>query len=418
MKGLNGLVGKDVRYSFSKIIHELISDTKYELYNLDNVQDILTLSFTALNITNPYKQEIIKYLDEIDVEAKKIGSVNTIIKKDNKLYGYNTDLYGFKKTIEKYNIMLKNKSILILGNGATAKMIKYYLQLNKVSEIHFLVRNKKDVNEYVLEELTDFSKYHILINTTPVGNIINDAIPFNLDLCQFTNLEVVIDLNYNPLYSNLLLAAKKQKIQFINGLYMLVAQALKANYLLTNNENILKRIDEIYNKVLQKQINLVLIGMPNSGKSTIGKRLAKIYQKKYLDTDKLFFGTYKVTPEEFLRNNSEELFRQYESKIIEHLKYYNNSIISTGGGVILKGENILDLQKNGLFIFINRPLEELKKCDFTHRPLVSNLEKLEKLYYERINKYLGIADVVVENNDDIEKTIERIQVKLHEVFGN
>lgn len=117
MKGLNGLVGKDVRYSFSKIIHELISDTKYELYNLDNVQDILTLSFTALNITNPYKQEIIKYLDEIDVEAKKIGSVNTIIKKDNKLYGYNTDLYGFKKTIEKYNIMLKNKSILILGNG-------------------------------------------------------------------------------------------------------------------------------------------------------------------------------------------------------------------------------------------------------------------------------------------------------------
>ena len=418
MKGLNGLVGKDVRYSFSQIIHEMISDTKYQLYSLKNLHDILKLDFEALNITNPYKQEIIQYIDVLDEEAQNIGSVNTIIKKNNQIYGYNTDYFGFIKTLEKFNVKVENKNILILGNGATAKMIKYALIKLKANQLDFLVRTKRGQNEYLLNEQIPFDKYHIIINTTPVGNMLYDEVPFDLNLALFANLEVVIDLNYNPLTSKLLIKAQEKNALVINGLYMLTAQALRANYFLTNNEQILTRIDEIYYQLLAQQINLVLIGMPNAGKTTIGKELAKIYHKEFIDTDELFFKKYHISTSEFLSQFSEDEFRNKETKIIESIQDTHNAVISTGGGIILRKENIDNLKKNGIIIFIHKDLNLLKEANFNNRPLVKSNDDLEKLYNERINRYYQYSQIVINNNQNLTETIDEIKVKLNEIFNH
>lgn len=415
---MNGLIGKNVRTSFSKIIHESISDTTYDLFSCDNLEVIKSLDFQGLNITNPYKQEVIMYLDFLDDEAKKIGSVNTVIKKNNLLYGYNTDYYGFTKTLEKFDISLENKKVLILGNGATAQMVYFAAINNKAKEISFLVRTKRADNEYLLYQLQELLNIDIIINTTPIGNVNNDFIPFDLNFSLFTSLEAVIDLNYNPLNSKLLLEARKYKKKAINGLYMLVSQALKANSLLTNNLEVLKKIDSIYDKIHSSITNVVLIGMPGSGKSSISKRLSYELNKESLDSDIEFERKYHTSTSAYLKNNSEHKFREKEKVIIKELSILNNKIIATGGGVILDEENIMNLRKNSILIFINRNLELLKENEYSNRPLIKSVKDLEETYKIRINKYIAAADIIVDNNDSIGNCINEIKVKLNEIFNN
>lgn len=415
---MNGLIGKNVQISFSKIIHESISNTIYDLISSDDVKIIKNLEFNGLNITNPYKQEVIKYVDVLDEEAKIIGSVNTVIKRDDLLYGYNTDYYGFIKTLEKFNISLENKKVLILGNGATSKMAQLACLKSKAKQVSFLVRTKRNHDEYGALEVHKVLDSEIIINTTPIGNINNDLIPFDLDLEKFKCLEAVIDLNYNPLRSKILLEAKKYHKNAVNGLYMLVAQALKANYLLTNNSDILKETDSIYDKIHAKIINIALIGMPGSGKTTIAQNLSKILSKNLIDTDLEFEKEYNTSTASYLQSNPEESFREKEKQIVKKVGLLNNTVIATGGGVILNEENILNLRKNSIIIFINRDLELLKKENYSNRPLIKNINDLEQTYKARIDKYIAASSITINNNGQVINCVNEIKVKLNEIFNN
>ena len=405
-----GLIGEKLGHSFSKIIHEMIADYKYELKEIakENLDAFMSLKdFKCINVTIPYKKSVIPYLDFISEEAKKIGCVNTIINKDGKLYGYNTDYYGLKLLIEKQNVDLKNKNVLVLGTGGTSLTAKAVLKDLGASNIYQASRK----SEEGLISYDDIYNYDInyIVNTTPVG-----MYPNNLDklieVSKFKNLLGLVDVIYNPLNTNLVLDAKELGIKADGGLYMLIAQAVYAIKLFKNIEIPNSKIDEVYNKLLREKQNIVLIGMPSCGKSTISIELNKRLNKAVYDSDTEIEKIINTTISNFIKSNGETNFRNIESSVIENLSKQNGLIISTGGGVILRMENMINLKQNGLIIFIDRSLELLTPT--STRPLTSNIFDLNKKYNERIGLYRKYADIIVKNDSKIEDAVEEIIRRL------
>ena len=405
-----GLIGEKLGHSFSKIIHEMIADYKYELKEIakENLDAFMSLKdFKCINVTIPYKKSVIPYLDFISEEAKKIGCVNTIINKDGKLYGYNTDYYGLKLLIEKQNVDLKNKNVLVLGTGGTSLTAKAVLKDLGASNIYQASRK----SEEGLISYDDIYNYDInyIVNTTPVG-----MYPNNLDklieVSKFKNLLGLVDVIYNPLNTNLVLDAKELGIKADGGLYMLIAQAVYAIKLFKNIEIPNSKIDEVYNKLLREKQNIVLIGMPSCGKSTISIELNKRLNKAVYDSDTEIEKIINTTISNFIKSNGETNFRNIESSVIENLSKQNGLIISTGGGVILRMENMINLKQNGLIIFIDRSLELLTPT--STRPLTSNIFDLKKKYNERIGLYRKYADIIIKNDSKIEDAIEEIIRRL------
>ena len=405
-----GLIGEKLGHSFSKIIHEMIADYIYELKEIakDNLDSFMkNKEFKCINVTIPYKKAVLPYLDFISEEAKKIGCVNTIINKDGKLYGYNTDYYGLKLLIEKQNVNLKNKNVLVLGTGGTSLTAKAVLKDLGASNIYQTSRKVEDG----LISYNDIYNYDInyIVNTTPVG-----MYPNNLDklieVSKFKNLEGLVDVIYNPLNTNLVLDAKELGIKADGGLYMLIAQAVYAIKLFKNIEIPNSKIDEVYNKLLKEKQNIVLIGMPSCGKSTIAKELEKRLNKAVYDSDTEVERIINTTISDFIKSNGETNFRNIESSVIENLSKQNGLIISTGGGVILRRENMINLKQNGLIIFIDRSLELLTPT--SSRPLTSNIFDLKKKYSERIGLYKKYADIIVKNDSNVEDAILEIIRRL------
>ncbi len=405
-----GLIGEKLGHSFSKIIHEMIADYIYELKEIakDDLDSFMkSKDFKCINVTIPYKKAVLPYLDFISEEAKKIGCVNTIINKDGKLYGYNTDYYGLKLLIEKQNVDLKDKNVLVLGTGGTSLTAKAVLKDLGVSKIYQASRKSEDG----LISYSDIYNYDInyIVNTTPVG-----MYPNNLDklieVSKFKNLLGLTDVIYNPLNTNLVLDGKELGIKADGGLYMLIAQAVYAIKLFKNIEIPNLKIDEVYNKLLKEKQNIVLIGMPSCGKSTIAKELEKRLNKAVYDSDTEVERIINTTISNFIKSNGETNFRNIESSVIENLSKQNSLIISTGGGVILRKENMINLKQNGLIIFIDRPLELLTPT--SSRPLTSNKSDLKKKYNERIDLYKKYADIIVKNDSNVDDTIEEIIRRL------
>lgn len=407
-----GLIGEKLGHSFSKEIHEKIADYTYELKEIkkeDLENFILSKEFNALNVTIPYKEMVIPYMDFIDAKALEIKAVNTVVNKGGKLYAYNTDYYGLKALILNNNIDCNNKTVLILGTGGTSKTASVVLKDLNAKKVLFVSRSSKDDNPNVISysKARDLEDVNIIINTTPNGMYPKDEEPI-IDITKYKTLEAVVDVVYNPLKTRLIRNALELGIIAVGGLYMLVGQAVYAveRFLDKSFDDITKVIDRVYKDILSKKENIVLIGMPGCGKSTIGKMLSEKLNKELIDSDVEIEKVINSKIKDFLTESNEEEFRDIESSVINNISLLNNKIISTGGGAVKRYSNIKSLKGNGLIIFIDRSIDNIKTDDT--RPLSSNVEKLNKLYKERYPLYKKACDYVVSNNGDIHDAVNKI----------
>ena len=410
-----GLIGKKLGHSFSKEIHEQIGKYNYQLVEL-NESEFETFmkqkDFKAINVTIPYKEKVIPYLDYVSDTALKIKAVNTIVNKNGKLYGYNTDYLGLKEMLNHFNFDLSNKTIMILGTGGTSKTSSVLAKDLNCKEIIYVSRNQSD--NCVTYESIDLvnNKVDILINTTPVEmypNIDNEVIK---SIDNFTNLKGIIDVIFNPLRTNLLLKAKDKNIKYCSGLFMLVAQAFYAIEIFLDKKLDKSLILKTYKNILNSKQNIVLIGMPSCGKSTIGKQLSNKLNKEFVDVDELIINKINMDIASFFKLYSEDKFREIESEVIKELASKNNLIISTGGGSILNKDNVKNLSYNGKLIFVDRPLEFLVST--SDRPLSSSIDSLKKLYEKRYPIYNKICDKKVINDGLLEKVISVILEDYYE----
>ena len=422
-----GLIGEKLNHSFSPFIHNELNNNDYILKEIDkdNLESFFKeKNFNAINVTIPYKEKVLKYLNDISSDAMSIGAVNTIVNKDGVLHGYNTDLYGLISLIKKNNIDIVDKKVIILGTGGTSKTARYACDNIGAREVIKASRSNSSIieNIYTYDEvLKKHLDTNIIINTTPLGmysSINTDNINKTpIDINCFNDLEAVIDIIYNPLNTKLLLDAKKKNIKTANGLYMLVAQAVYADkYFFNKNEDeeeIDFAIDKIYNKMINKFNNIVLIGMPGSGKSVVGKGIAKIIDKEFVDLDQAFFEKHNKKAGDYIREFGEEDFRNKETDIIDEISRKTNLIISTGGGVVLKENNIEMLKRNGILFFIDRDINNIKPTPT--RPLTEDREKLKNVYEVRLPLYQKYADHTIKSDEVIENTVNKIINIINEV---
>lgn len=389
-----GCIGKKLTHSFSKEIHALLADYEYELMELE--EEALSSffakkAFHAINVTIPYKETVLPFLDEISDVALRIGAVNTIVNRDGKLCGYNTDYYGMTALIRKLGLNLCGKKVLILGTGGTGKTARVVAKDLGVDEILTVSRRKTDHFISYEEAVSQHSDARIIINTTPVGMYPNlEGVP--IDLSSFQALEGVVDAVYNPLCTNLVMDAKKRGLKAEGGLYMLVMQAVVAveKFLGTKIEK--ADADRVFSKVLASKENIVLTGMPGCGKSTVGA-LLDLEGYEWIDTDLEIEKRCGCTIKELIADKGELYFRDLETRVIRDLSSKSGLVLSTGGGAILREENVWNLKQNGRLFFLDAPLSKL--CATDSRPLSDTKEKLTKLYEDRIEIYKSTADVVV-----------------------
>lgn len=402
-----GCIGEKLKHSFSKEIHNLIADYDYEIVEIakeDLDSFAIKKDFKAINVTIPYKEKIMPHLYWIDEHAKLIGSVNTVVNKDGKLYGYNTDFYGMTKLIEKLKLSLENKKVAIFGSGGTSKTAQAVSKSLNAKQVLVVSRNSSDTTIDYQTFVSEHKDTQIIINTTPIGMYPNvEDSP--IDLSIFSKLEGVIDAIYNPLRTVLVSQALSLGIPAEGGLYMLVAQAVKASEIFVDTKLDDSILDKTYNSVINQKENVVLTGMPASGKSTVGKIIAKLLGKQFVDTDEEIEKLGKPIPE-IIKHDGENTFRQIETDVVKKVSKNTGLVISTGGGAILKEENVFALKQNGRLYFIDRPLELLIPTD--DRPLSSNKTDMEKLYNQRYSIYDGTCDQKVDANCTPEEVAKKI----------
>ena len=401
-----GLIGEKLGHSYSKLIHEKFGFYKYELKEIprDGLDAFMRAKdFKGINVTIPYKEEVIKYLDHVDDKALAIGAVNTVVNRDGKLYGYNTDYFGLKTLLECNGFDFKNKKVLILGTGGTSKTAYAVCKDTGASFISKVSRSARDgaiAYEEAYEKHMDVS---YIINTTPSGMYPNlDSKP--IDLTKFEKLEGVADVIYNPLRTRLVEEADALGINSCSGLRMLVFQAVAACEFFIGKRPDDKVSEDIINGLTNEIENVVLTGMPGSGKSTIGQLLSKELGKEFIDTDALIVEKEKREISDIFAKDGEAYFRDVEAEIIKEVSLKKNCIISTGGGVILREENVKNLAANGKIYFLDRKPEDLVPTD--DRPLANEKSKIMKLYEERLPIYKSTCDEIINAEVGIDKTVE------------
>lgn len=406
-----GCIGEKLVHSFSADIHSQLFDYKYELKELspDKLKNFLTdKNFKAINVTIPYKEAVIPFLDEISQIGKEIGAVNTIVNHNGVLKGYNTDFLGMKALIKHNNIHIEGKNVLIAGSGGTSKTA---LAVAKSLGCKNAVRVSRSKAEGCItyEETLECKDTNIIINTTPCGMYPN-LNSIAISPLSFPNLEAVVDVVYNPLRTRLICECNAMGVKAVGGLYMLVAQAAFAAEKFIDASVSKETIDKIYNNIVREKENIVLTGMPACGKTTIGKQLSKLLNMELIDTDKLIEEKEKMSISDIFDKKGEKYFRKLESEVIAEIAPHQSKIISTGGGAVLNQENILALKQNGRIFFLDRPLESLMPSN--DRPLSSDVESLKKRYTERYGIYLSSCDIHITSNGSIEQTVDTIVKEL------
>ena len=410
-----GLIGEKLSHSFSKTLHEKYLNTNYELISLTKEElkeFLLKKEFKGINVTIPYKKEVIQYLDYVDPLVKKIGACNTIINENGKLKGYNTDYFGFSFLLDENDVDVENKNIAILGSGGTFETVSNVLKDLGARNIYCISREKKE-NTYTYDELYNLN-IDILVNTTPVGMYPNNY-ECLIDLDKL-NVETVIDVVFNPLRTKLILEAKKRKIKAIGGLGMLVAQGVKSSELFLNKEYSEEETRSHYFDLNVDKFNIVLIGMPMSGKTTLGKLLSSAFNKEFIDIDKEIVEREKRSINEIFEVDGEEYFRKVEVDLYKEYSKKNGLIISTGGGIVKNLESISRLKENGVVIFVDRNLD--KMLFNSKRPLSKSKEDIENLYKERYKLYLNNADKRIINNGSKKRAVMNIVEAFYEYISN
>lgn len=400
-----GLLGRKLGHSLSPQIHEKLGDYKYDLFckepeELESFFADKTLK--GYNVTIPYKVEAFKAVDVLSDCAKKIGSVNTCVRlPDGTLYGDNTDYFGFSYMARKAGAEFKNKKVLILGNGGASLTVQIVSRDEGAKEI--VVVSRSGENNY--ENISRHYDADIIVNTTPVGMYPENGERL-IDLSNFTLCTHVLDLIYNPLKTMLLLDAEKLGKKYSNGLSMLVAQAVKSAEQFIGKEIPESEIERVYNELLKERQNILLVGMPGSGKSTIGKLLSEKTGREYVDTDEMIVEKEGRSIPEIFASDGEEYFRNVEESCVRKACKRMGLVIATGGGAIKRENNRNAMKENSIIVFLDREISNLATDS---RPLSSSEEKLKIMYEERFLLYKSLADYTVKTNDNPEVTLSEVE---------
>lgn len=388
-----GLIGEKLGHSFSREIHQRLGGYDYRLQELTPAQLPAFLEkrdFRGVNVTIPYKQTVIPLLDEVDPKAAAIGAVNTIVNRRGRLYGYNTDYDGMAALARHAGLTLKNKNVLILGTGGTSRTAMTVAADLGAAEIRRVSRTGRG-DAITYEQAADLP-VQVLINTTPCGMYPGcDGQP--MDLSRFGWLEGVLDAVYNPLRTRLVLQARDNGARGQGGLYMLVAQAAAACRLFLDRPLPDGALDSVYRAIHGQKQNIVLTGMPGSGKSTVGRVLARQLDRELVDTDTEIIRVAKKPIPEIFAQRGERGFRDLESQVIQEVSRRTGLVIATGGGAILREENVRRLRQNGRIYFLDRPAEDIQPTD--DRPLARDMEAVRQRYAERYPRYTSTADAAV-----------------------
>jgi len=422
-----GLLGEKLGHSFSKILHAQMDNDDYELISIarDKVDDYLAKAdFDGINVTIPYKEVAMNYCEPDEI-AREIGCVNTLVRKENKVYGYNTDCMGFAYLAASIGVKWKNSKVVIFGSGGTSKTASYVAVKSGASEVVIVSRKKLDntenkqevIKHSTYDSFEEWTDADIIVNTTPVGMYPNnEGVPIDLNI--FKAPKAVLDVIYNPLNTRLVLEAKKRNIPATCGLAMLVAQGWYAEEIWKNadkssnairlditakpDDEVSAKIEAVTENIAKQKRNIVLTGMPGSGKSTLGKKLAEKLDCKFMDTDEVFGEKFGIGPGEYINQYGSEAFRDKESEVVAELSKESGIVLATGGGAILREENRMALKGNGLILFLNREPNELATDG---RPL-SQKDGVMKLYEERMPIYKAFMDVEIPVSDGIVATLE------------
>ena len=404
-----GLIGYPLGHSYSPQIHRALADYDYHLWPLkpEELEAFLVKrDFAGINVTIPYKERVIPYLDQLSDTARAIGAVNTVVNRDGKLYGDNTDLAGMLALIRRMGLALEGKKVLILGTGGTSKTARAAASQLGAAEVYRVSRSGRDGAVTYRQAEEEHRDAACIINTTPCGMYPDlDGCPVELD--GFPCLEGVVDVIYNPLRSELVLGARKRGIPAEGGLYMLAAQAAYASALFRGCETAERDIELAFQTVRRQVENIVLIGMPSSGKTTVGQRLAQLTGKRFTDSDELVVQQTGMPIARYFQLCGEAAFRDREQEAIAALSAVGGQVIATGGGAILRQENIDALRQNGTLVFLDRAPEHLIAT--ADRPLSADRDSLRRRYEERYDRYCAAANLHIDGNGSVEDTARRIE---------
>lgn len=402
-----GLLGRKLGHSYSPAIHSMLSDYSYELFEREpeQLEDFLLHGdWDGINVTIPYKKTVLPYCRELSPLAKEIGSVNTIVRRpDGSLFGDNTDAYGFESLVKKSGIEVRGKKALVLGSGGASVTVVAVLKRLGAASVTVISRSGEDNYDNIRKH----ADARIIVNTTPVGMYPNNG-QAAVDLEVFPDCEGVLDVVYNPARTALLLQAESRGIAHAGGLYMLVAQAKRSSEIFTGSsipDSETERIEKLLSAQMQ---NIILIGMPSSGKSTIAAALGKKLGRPVYEADALIEEEAGMDIPAIFAAQGEDYFRKLETQVLKKLGALSGAVISTGGGSVTREENYAPLHQNGRIIWL---LRDTDKLDKTGRP-VSLRSDLNELYARREPMYARFADLKADNNGNIEDTLVQIMEAL------
>ncbi len=404
------LIGEKLKHSYSKIIHESFN-LSYDLVELNRSEldgFLSSCSYSGFNVTIPYKKDVLPYMHELDGVAKSAGAVNTVVNKNGKLYGYNTDVDGMNYMIKSKGVSLKDKNVLILGSGGTSNTAVTLARREKAKSITVVSRT----GETNYKNCYGLIDTEVIINATPVGMFPN-VFSKPIELKPYKKLIGVFDCIYNPYNTELLMEAKELKIPCSDGLSMLVEQALLAKDIWLGETHGSEQTEKVIKKIRKLTSNIILCGMPSAGKTSVGKALAGKLGLSFYDSDEEVFKLTQKTPAEIITESGEEEFRNIESEVIKALSIKSGAVISLGGGGVLRGENVKNLKRNGVIVYVKRDLDLLVS---DNRPLTQK-EGVKALYEKRKSVYESASNIIVENNGELVEAVEKV-IKEYENFSN
>ncbi len=412
MSKIYGLIGYPLGHSFSPQIHKALGGYEYSLFPLkegDVGAFLQKKEFDAINVTIPYKQTVMPFLDRISPEAEAIGSVNTVVKEANgTLSGYNTDVFGVEKMLEKGKIEVLGKKALVLGSGGSSKTVVFVLKRLGARSVTVISRGGEDNYENIQRH----ADAEIIVNTTPLGMYPKNGVSA-VDLSLFPRLEGAVDLIYNPEKTAFLLQAEELGIKHVGGLYMLVSQAARASEYFVGKEGACAKIEDTYSEIFRQMRNITLVGMPGCGKSTVGRELGVLLGREVLDADECFTAKFGRTPSDVITNDGEARFRELETEILREITARSGVIICTGGGAVTIPENHALIRQNGKVVFINRDISLLATDG---RPLsAGGIDKITELWNTRLPLYRAVCDFEI--TTDNTATVSETAGKIAKIIG-
>lgn len=398
-----GLLGRKLGHSYSPQIHSHLASYEYTLFEKEPEELEAFLkngSFTGLNVTIPYKKDVIPYLDELSPTAKRLGAVNTIVRRsDGSLIGHNTDYFGFCSMVGRSGLTVAGKKVLVLGSGGASNTAVAVLEEMGAQVV---VISRSGENNY--DNLHRHADAAVIVNTTPVGMYPKTGVS-PIDLGVFPRLEGVLDVVYNPARTQLLLDAESRGLIAMNGLWMLVAQAKESAEWFAGVQIPDDKIAKIHGLLRAQMENIILVGMPGCGKTTVGRALANMQGKRFVDADAVLEERVGRMITDIIPQDGEEAFRQMETDTLAELGKQSGLVIATGGGCVTRERNYPLLHQNGTILWLTRDLNKLP----THGRPLSQAGKLQQMYAVREPMYRRFADAVVSNDGTVEDTMAQIR---------